>query len=244
MLSEIDEVEKLVQGGTSSRNEYRLAIAIRNYCGWYVRGDERAKYLVRALSHLRKAIDTDGYVDAKIELARILIEEKPVRDLDSALKLADGLKETGQFPDWMQSAVEKAKRWSGKADVPHDNDFSDITAAPAVMREERTKLRKLMIDAVKAKDTATATSLASRLYNLGLLAAYLYGEWDASSGVAGAAFDAAAKKLRKVKTSFNFSYLGRIADAEFLSSTDYKRIEQLLGSSSSTISVREIQALL
>jgi hypothetical protein len=244
MLNEIDELEKLFQSGTSSRNEYRLALAIRNYCSWYVRGAERAKHLARAISHFQKAIGMDGYTDAKIELARILIEEKAVRNLGSALKLVDELKGAGLLPDWMQSIVEKAKRWSGKADTPSDNDFSNLTAAPAALREERTKLRKLITDAVKAEDTARAAVLAKRLYSLGLLAAYLYGDWDASSGVTGAVFDAAAKKLQKVKASFNFGYLGRIVDAGFLSATDYKRMEQLLGPKSSTISVHEIQSLL
>lgn len=244
MISEIDDVEKLAQGGMSSANQYQLALAIRNYCSWYVRGAERAEYLQRSLSYLRKAITTDGCAAAKIELVHILIDEKLVRDLPLALTLADELTETGLLPDWMQSFVEKAKRWSGNASIPSDNDFSNITATPASIREERTKLRKLVIVAVKAKDTARATALASRLYNLGLLAAYLYGHWDASSGVSGVAFNAAAQRLPGAKASFNFGYLGRIADAEFLSAADYKRLEQLLGSKSSTISVREIHALI
>jgi hypothetical protein len=244
MLGEIEEIENLVRDRTSSRIEYQLALAVQNYSGWYVRGDERAPYLERVVAHLRKAIDAGECVDAKAELARILIEERLVRDLDSALKLADELKKTGQLPDCMSSTVEKAKRWSGKIDIPHDNNFSDLSSTPAAILEERTKLRKLMIDAAKAADVERAAVVAARLYNLGLLAAYLYGEWDASSGATSAAFDAATKKLRKVKTSFNFGYLGRIADAGFLSSTDYRRIEHALGSPSKTITVREIKAML
>lgn len=244
MLCEIEQIENLVRDRTSSRIEYQLALAMQNYCGWYVRGDERAPYLERVVAHLRKAIDPDECVDAKAELARILIEERLARDLDSALKLADELKNTEQLPDWMSSTVEKAKRWSGRIDIPHDNNFSDLSSTPAAIHEERTKLRKLMIDAAKAADMERAAVVAGRLYNLGLLAAYLYGEWDASSGVTGAAFDAATKKLRKVKASFNFEYLGRIADAGFLSATDYRRIEHALGSTSKTITVREIKAML
>jgi hypothetical protein len=244
MRDEIKEIENLVRDRTTSRIEYQLAIAIRNYSAWYLRGDERAPYLEKVVVHLRKAIDTITFVDAKVELTRILIEEKLVRDLDSALKLADELKKTGQFPEWMSSTVEKAMRWSGKAEVPLDNDFSNLSAAPAAIREERTKLRKFLIDAVKAGNRERTAVLATRLYNLGLLAAYLYGEWDASAGVPGAVFDDATRKLHIVKSSFNFRYLGRIADAGFLSSTDYRRIEQALGSTSKTIEVRHIKMML
>lgn len=244
MLDEIKEIENLVRDRTSSRIEYQLAIAIRNYSAWYVRGGERAPYLEKVVAHLRKAIDTSTYVDAKIELTRILIEEKLVRDLDSALKLAAELKNSGQLPEWMSSTVEKAKRWSGKVDIPLNNDFSNLSAAPAAIREERTKLRKFLIGTGKATEAEKTAVLATRLYNLGLLAAYLFGEWDASSGVSGAAFDDATKRFDKVKTSFNFEYLGRIADAGFLSSTDYRRIEKALGPTSKTITVWEIKTML
>lgn len=244
MLDELDEIEDLVRDGTSSRIEYQLAIAVRHYTAWYARGDERTPYLERAISHLRRAIDMGECVDARVELTHILIEEKVVRDLDAALLLADELKKVQGLPDWMSSSVEKAKRWSGKAEVPRDNDFSDLSPAPAAIREERTKLRKLLVDAAKSSDTAKAATVATRLYNLGLLAAHLYGEWDASSGVTGATFDAASKTFRKVRSSFDFAYLGRIEDAGFLTPTDYGRIERALGPTARTITVREIKAML
>ncbi len=244
MLYEIMAIENLVRDRTSSRIEYQLAIATRNYTAWYVRGDERGPYLEKVVAHLRKAIGTSTYLDAKIELTRILIEEKRVRDLDLALKLAAELKNSGQLPEWMSSTVEKAKRWSGKVDIPLNNDFSNLSAAPAAIREERTKLRKFLIGTGKAGEAEKAAVLATRLYNLGLLAAYLFGEWDASSGVSGAAFDDATKRFDKVKTSFNFEYLGRIADARFLSSADYRRIEKAIGPTSMTITVRQIKTML
>jgi hypothetical protein len=244
MINEIDEVEKLLHNNTSSTYEYGLGIAIRNYCAWYVRGDERTKYLQRTILHLKKAIDINGLAEAKVELASILIEEKQVRNLEMALKLAHELKEAELLPNWMQSIVEKAKRWSGKADLPSNNDFSDLSAAPAVIQEERTKLRKLIIYAFKAKDIEKATILVSRLYNLGLLAAYLYGGWSGSSGVIGSEFDAATKELQRVKSSLNFGYMGRISDAGFLSVMDYKRIEKIFGPKSETISVSVIEKLL
>lgn len=96
---------------------------------------------------------------------------------------------------------------------------------------------------VKSGDTTRARNVAKRLYNLGLLAAYLYGDFDGSSGVTGAAFSAAEGKLQEVKKSFNFDYLGRITDANFLTPTDYNRIEKILGHTTQTTNIREIEAM-
>ena len=242
MISEINELEKAIRGKNVPGIEYQIAIAVRNYTAWFIRGDERKPYLERAVAHLQKAAET-GSSEAKIELSRILIEEKLVRDLDIALQLAEELKQRNQLPDWMIPSVEKAKRWAGKIEIPHDSDFSTLSATPAAIREERTKLRKLLTTLVKSGDMTRARNVAKRLYNLGLLAAYLYGDFDGSSGVTGAAFSTAEGKLEEVNRSFNFEYLGRITDANFLTTTDYNRIEKILGQTTKTTSIRDIETM-
>jgi hypothetical protein len=75
------------------------------------------------------------------------------------------------------------------------------------------------------------------------LAAYLYGDFDGSSGVTGVAFSTAEGKLEEANKSFHFEYLGRITDANFLTTTDYNRIEKILGQTAKTISVRDIETM-
>lgn len=242
MIEEINQLENHIRSGIDPNLEYLFAIAIRNYTAWFVRGDDRKRFLERTVAHLEKAAEM-GSPDAQIELTRILIEEKLVRNLDGALKLAGRLQHEEQLPEWLAPAVEKAKRWSGKVDIPGDSDFSALSATPAAIREERTKLRKFLIDLVKSGNRTTAINVAKRLYNLGLLAAYLYGDFDGSSGVSGATFDAAAENLREVNNKFNFDYLGRIVDADFLTPTDYNRIERILGVREGTLTTAEIQRM-
>ena len=240
MIEEINQLENQIRTVIDPNLEYLFGIALRNYTAWFVRGDDRKRFLERAVIHLKKAAEM-GSSDALIELTRILIEEKLVRDLDNALKIAGRLQQEKQLPEWLIPAVEKAKRWSGKIDIPNDSDFSELSATPAAIREERTKLRKILIDLVKSGNHTSGINVAKRLYNLGLLAAYLYGDSDGSSGVSGEAFDAADAKLGKVKNKFKFDYLGRITDANFLTLTDYNRIEKMMGVKERTLTTSEIQ---
>lgn len=112
-----------------------------------------------------------------------------------------------------------------------------------MLREERTRLRQLLVEVLKHPGRPDSGIVAARLYNLGLLVAHLYGDFDASTGVTGAAYEAAEKELRKVGARFNFDYLGRITDASFLTGRDYGRIEKALGSASGTVTVRQIRDL-
>lgn len=243
MYAELRSVDDVVALHPSAAAEHQLGMAWLNYCGWFARGEDRGACLKWAVLHLQRAVTSGEYVPAKADLARVLIEETPVRDLDMALRLAAELTAAGRLPEWLSSSVEKAKRWAGRISVPRDSDFSGLGATPAALRDERTKLRKLLVEALKQPDRSGSVVLAARLYNLGLLAACLYGDFDGSSGVSGAAYDAAAKQLRKVGASFNFDYMGRIADASFLTATDYGRIEKALGSVSHTTTVDEIRSL-
>jgi hypothetical protein len=181
-------------------------------------------------------------IDSKIELARILIEEREIRDLDKALLIVKELDESNALPHWMNSIIEKAKRWKVDIEIPSDNDFSRLDPTPAVLREERTKLRKLLAQSLKAKDI-NSKIIASRLYNLSLLVAYLYDTHHCNSGVIGMVYDNAAKQMKKISNEFNFDYLGRIKEAGFLTDSDYKRIEKVFGEKQEDISIQKIKKM-
>ena len=240
MLTEIKSLEKEIEVW-SAKLHYHIALAYRNYTAWYIRGENRKPFLELITSHLDDAtkLDTQDYA-SKTELARMLIEEKQVRDLGKALEITNELIKVKALPSWMNSIVEKAKRWQGDISVPQDNDFSKLDPTPAVLREERTKLRKLLSESIKAKDS-NAKVIALRLYNLALIVAYLYDDHDCKSGVRG--YDKAAKKMKGIGNKFNFDYLGKIEDAGFLTNTDYKRIEKVLGEKPESIRVSAIKTL-
>ena len=240
MQLELSEIENAIQQHRFSDLYYGLAVALQNYTAWYVRGDERKTQLQRIIAYLRCALSGSNSTAAKIELARLLIEEKQVRDLEAALNLVEELSSDNQLPDYMSSIVEKAKRWTGKVSVPKNSDFATLNASPASIQEERTKLRKMLTSLIKTHDSRAGV-VAKRLYNLGLLAAYLYDNYDGSSGVSGTEFDAAVSKMKRATRLFFFDYLGRITDAQFLSATDYKRIEKILGPSERSISSDQIR---
>ncbi len=244
MKNEIDAVEEAISEQNDSEMLYELGVSYNLYCAWYLRGADRKSVLEKTIYFLQSSIDIAENPKVSTELARILIEDKPVRDLRRALAIVDKLRQQDQLPDWMTSIVAKAKRWAGQYDIPQNTSFKELSATPASLREERTKLRKILIDQLKQKEPKGMEIVARRLYNLGLLTAYLYGDFDASSGVSGYQFDVAEKHFRKAAGKFNFSYLGRIQGATFLTETDYKRIEKALGSSTETISLTEISRLL
>jgi hypothetical protein len=244
MLKELEEFEKIKEY-TNYQIHYLLAIAYRNYSAWFIRGDQRKKYLDLMVDHLDKSILINSdQVEVKVELARILIEEKLIRNLEKALIIISDLEKTKSLPDWMSSIVEKAKRWSGQIEIPEDNNFSKIDPSPASLREERTKLRKLLTDFLKENSIEKARIIGTRLYNLALLVAYLYKGHDCNSGVMGIEYDQAAEKIKLVGEKFNFNYFGKIEDAEFLSETDYKKLIRIFGDVQSKISVNKVKDLI
>jgi hypothetical protein len=84
------------------------------------------------------------------------------------------------------------------------NDFTNLHPLPGVLREERTRLRKLLSSALKS-DEQNASILAFRLYNLGLLVAALYGNHDCNSGVRGYIYDEAAAKMNQIAIVFSLN---------------------------------------
>ena len=226
MISDIERIEKSIVDWTADFH-YKIAIAYRNFTAWYARGEERTMYLSRVISHLNEALLLDpSNIEIKSELILLLIEEKQIRDLNRALDLIKELENTNSFPAWLYSSKEKAQRWTNKVDLEAYDDYSNIEPTPAVFREKRTTLRKLIVDSLK--DGMGDKDLAHKLYNLGLLVSYLYDGHHCNSGVPGYIGDIADDKIRKIKSDFNFDYMGRINGAQFLTDTDYKRIEKIL----------------
>ncbi len=243
MIQEIESFEKNIKSWTHLHH-YHIAIAYRNYNTWYVRGENRKQFLEKMLLHLENSCMMDNnFIESKVELAHVLIEEKIIRNIDKALILIAELIQKDALPSWMNSFVEKAKRWSGNIELPTNNDFSKLDPTPGVLREERTKLRKLLTDSMKNNDNSSDI-IASRLYNLGLLVAYLYDSHDCNSGVMGMVYDKAEKKHKKIAKKFNFEYLGRIENAEYLTDTDYKRIEKIFGVKEQIITIDKIKSMI
>ena len=80
MLTEIRRVEQDVQTNTTAFIEYQLAVALRNYIAWYVRGESRRKYLEEVITHLEKSVRlSPRQSEAKCELAVIQIAQRHVR---------------------------------------------------------------------------------------------------------------------------------------------------------------------
>lgn len=239
MEKELSNFEELVVNWSSLLHE-RFALAYRNYCSWYIRGDEREKVLRKVIFHLTKSIDLDNEnINSKVELTRILVEEKTVRDLKKALEISHELKKSNQLPSWMDSIIEKAKRWTGEINIPVNTNFKGIDPSPAVFREERIKLRKLLTELQKNEDEKKSI-VAKRLYNLGLYVTKLYGSHDCNSGVMGISYDNALKNSKKIANEFSYEYLGRIDNCKFLTEQDYKKIEKVFGNKSEIIDVNKL----
>lgn len=243
MLNEIETLVTMVSELTASLS-YRIAIAYRNFCSWYMKGNDRKEFYEKEIYYLEKSIALDqNYVSSRIELCRILIDEKIVRNLEKALVLADELKIEKQFPEWMDSFYQKANRWLGNFDIPKDCNFKKLNPTPAVLGEERTELRKMLISSIKEKQDSQKI-IAKRLYNLALFVGCLYGGHDCNTGVIGYQYDAAVKKAKKICMKFNFEYIGRINDSKFLSEQDYSRIEKVFGIRDRSIIVNDIEGML
>lgn len=106
MLSVIDSVESCSSDLQNPKLAYWLGIAWRNFTAWHIRGDERKKYLEKAISYFDKALILSknilpiqlplekrhiaGYldqIDIAGELGHILVNEAIIRDLDRAEKV-------------------------------------------------------------------------------------------------------------------------------------------------------------
>lgn len=240
MLSEIQAIEESVEKSTSEFF-YCLDIAYRNYCAWFIRGDDRIPFLKKQNELLNKSVqlDSNNYV-ALAELMDILINHVQIRDLPKSLEIAKLLKDANQFPDYLESSLKKAKKWSGIFEIPETVDFTDLVPSPANFREEHSYILKAYREWDKNKDERIKFA-AKRLYNLAILAGKLYGGSFTGDSVTGAKYDKAMEKHDKIAPKINFDYQGRISDSEFLSEADYKKIEKVFGKKEKNVSLRQFK---
>jgi hypothetical protein len=82
MLSVIEEVERASETNLTEPLANALGYAIECYTAWHVRGDDRKAFLQRACDYYRRAGNNAA-------LAKLLVEEAQVRNLEEAIPLLE-----------------------------------------------------------------------------------------------------------------------------------------------------------
>lgn len=235
MLSIITEIEKTSTQLKSSDLFYSIAIAYRNYCVWFVRGDNRKQFLEKCLFYLNESLSiTPNNINTKSELGRLLIEEKAIRNLSKGIKILEDLKNDGNMPSHLNSILSKAHRQTGN--IEQDSVFDLCTfndPSPAVFSEERKRFRALIRKYKKQNEIDKLQTTLNQFYNLAVLVAICYGEDDCNSGVIGWQYDEAIKTVRKVcdKIDFLFTQHGFLEKSNFISKNDWKTFVVVFGES-------------
>lgn len=235
MLSTIVEIEKSSTQLEHSELFYSIAIAYRNYCAWFVRGNDRKQYLEKCLFYLNESLSiVPGNINVKSELGRLLIEEKAIRNVSKGMKLLEDLKNDGNLPSHLNSILSKAHRQSGN--IEKDSGFSLCTfsdPSPAVFREERKRFRALISKYKKQGETDKLKTSLDQYYNLAVLVTICYGEHDCNSGVSGSQYDNAVKIVPKLCNEIDFSFVknGFLDKSNFISINDWKTFVVVFGKS-------------
>jgi hypothetical protein len=171
MLSIITSIEKDSTQFQNSDLFYSIAIAYHNYCAWFVRGDEREKYLVKCVGNLNKSISlSPNNINAKSELGHLLIEEKVIRDLSKGIQILEDLKNHGNMPSYLDSVLSKAHRQTG--DIKLEDGFNLCAfdnPTPGVFSEERKRFRALIRKYKKQNDKNKLEKTLNQYYNLAVL---------------------------------------------------------------------------
>ncbi len=245
MLSVITSVEERCDALSDSKLYYLLAIAYRNYCAWFIRGDQRKEYLEKCISLLEKsASSSPENVSAKSELGRLLIEEKVIRDLPRGIELLEELEGEGEMPSYLNSVLAKAQRQSGSIEMKRRYDLCQFDdPSPAVFEEERKKFRAL-IRKYKGQDEIEKLKIVlNQYYNLAVLVTLCYGDHDCSSGVTGRQYDEAIDTVKDFcdKINFSFESKGFIEKSSFISRNDWRNFARAFGESNKKFDpVREL----
>lgn len=236
MLSTIKKIEKTCAQLKNSELFYSIAIAYRNYCAWFVRGEDRKQYLEKCVFYLTESLSIDpNNLDAKGELGRLLIEEKVIRDLSKGINILEDLKNNGNIPPHLNSILSKAHRQSGK--IEQDSYFNLCAfndPSPSVFREERKRFRALIKKYKKQNKTDKLKTTLNQYYNLAVLVTICYGDHDCNTGVIGWQYDEAIKTVGKVcnKIDFSFAQHGFLEESNFISNNDWKTFVAVFGESS------------
>ena len=239
MLSIITEIENNSTQLQNSELFYSIAIAYRNYCAWFVRGDDRKKFLEKCVTYLNKSLSIDpAKIDTKLELGRLLIEEKAIRNLLKGIDILEELNANGNMPSHLNSILSKAHRQSGN--IEQDGSFNLCAfsdPSPGVFREERKRFRALIRKYKKQNEIDKLKATLNQYYNLAVLVAICYGEHDCNSGVIGWQYDEAIKTVSEVcnKIDFTFVQHGFLEKANFISKTDWKNFVVVFGESTKSL---------
>jgi len=231
MLSLFIKTEKEIINLNNPAFYYQVGVAYRNYCAWFIRGEERKQYLEKAVLYFEKAINTDPeFTQAKADLSILLIEERVVRNLDKGIKYIEELERKKQMPHYLDSYLSKAKRWRGDISVKVNYKLYKLNVTTAVLREERIKYRALLNKYKKDENDENIKETLKQLYNLAVLATLYYPNHDCHCGYSGNNYESASK-LHKLSNKINYSFEenGYIKYCKFLSDNDWKNYKNIFG---------------
>lgn len=236
MLSILNKIEEQNMKNENSDICYMLSISYRNYCSWFVRGDDRRIWLNKCVELLKKSLQINpDNIDAKSELGRLLIEEKLIRDIEKGIHLLDDLKTINAMPSYLNSILSKAQRQLGYIG---DNKSFNLCLfddpSPAVFREERKRFRALIRKYKKENSLEELRLTLDQYYKLALLAYACYGEHDCNSGVIGWQYDKAVGIVKEISNKIDQTYKthGYIENSNFISQNDWKEFVRVFGESS------------
>lgn len=233
MLKIITNIESESSNIRDTNFYYFLAIAYRNYCEWFVRGDNKKIYLNKTISYLKKSLEySSDNIQASAELGELLIEKKIIRNLSEGIKILENLKSRGQMPNYLNSTLSKALRQNGEIEIVHSYNLCQfIDPSPAVFREERKKFRALIRKYKKIDDQNKLKHILNQYYNLAILVTICYGKHDCNSAVSGQDYEIATKIIKKMcnKINFTFQENGYIENSNFISENDWKIFKKIFG---------------
>jgi hypothetical protein len=180
----IERVETQFEGTESWQLEYRLGLATAVFKSWYIRGDERRPWLLRAVNHLEKAWAlADGCRanerwEIAAEVGFMLVREAVIRNLprgfahfEAALTgtqeyiprlcgYAEGLEQFGQLAKAIEVALELKRR------VEISTEWTSDRRPPAPAMIAADAYRRLAGRLKKAGDSAGATLAAQEARRL------------------------------------------------------------------------------
>lgn len=244
MLSIIVSIEKNNIASNDTNLFYAIAIAYRNYSAWFVRGNEKKKYLDKSILCLNKSILLfEDNMYAKSELGRLLIEEKLVRDLSKGINILEKLRDVNQMPEYLDSTLAKATRQKNGVELTNIYDLcSFVDPSPAVFSEERKRLRELIRIFKKEKNIDNLKIALDQYYQLAVLVAVCYGEHDCNSAVAGIQYNNAIKIVNNICKKINYTYLahGKILNSNFVSENDWRTFVNVFGNNTDSFDTKKV----
>jgi len=233
MLLLLEKYESVAIDYQSAQLHGLLGTGYENFAAWYCAGDSAREAKEKAVSFLEKSLELSSeQIQVKVALARLLVEDATVRNLDKGLKLLDELDSDGNLPSYLTSTKAKAERWTCREESSKpDNQLNIKGVTPSDFREERTRIRGQIRAAKKENNEQKLKKNLENLYALGIAAYWCYGEHDCQSAVSGLEYEEALKLFDQLNNSYRYSYpeYGRIYRTNFISENDWKGFEKFFG---------------